>query len=213
MDEEKSDDDIFSMTELIKKQNAYFDKLPKIEPSEMAEIIFTSGSLGRAKGVMFSQKNLAANLMAMTSMIKIAPEDRFLSVLPIHHTYECTCGFLCPLYAGASAHYARSLKTVVDDLQIVKATILLGVPLLYDKMFKRINKGIQEDKLKSKIVPPLVKLTNIVDAIGWKSAKKIVFGELHKRFGGSIRLFIAGGAAPDPKVAKGLREFGFNFVQ
>ena len=213
MDEEKSDDDVFSMTELIKKQNEYLDKLPEIDPTEMAEIIFTSGSLGRAKGVMLSQKNLAANLMAMTSMIRINPEDRFLSVLPIHHTYECTCGFLCPLYAGASVHYARSLKTVVDDLQKVKATILLGVPLLYDKMFKRIYKGIQEDKLKSKIVPPLVKLTNIADAIGWKSAKKIVFGELHKKFGGSIRLFIAGGAAPDPKVAKGLREFGFNFVQ
>ncbi|MCL6493761.1 MAG: AMP-binding protein [Ignavibacterium sp.] len=213
MDEEKSDDQVFSMTELINKQNAYLDKLPEIDPTEMAEIIFTSGSLGRAKGVMLSQKNLAANLMAMTSMIRINPEDRFLSVLPIHHTYECTCGFLCPLYAGASAHYARSLKTVVDDLQKVKATILLGVPLLYDKMFKRIYKGIQEDKLKSKIVPPLVKLTNIADAIGWKSAKKNVFSELHKRFGGSIRLFIAGGAAPDPKVAKGLREFGFNFVQ
>lgn len=213
MDEQKSSEEIYSMIEMIEKQNAYIDKLPRIDPSEMAEIIFTSGSLGRAKGVMLSQKNLAANLMSMTSMIKIGPEDRFLSVLPIHHTYECTCGFLCPLYTGASAHYARSLKTVVDDLQKVKATILLGVPLLYDKMFKRIYKGIQEDKIKSKIVPPLVKLTNIADAIGWKGAKKIVFGELHKKFGGSIRLFIAGGAAPDPKVAQGLREFGFNFVQ
>ncbi|BDQ03367.1 AMP-binding protein [Ignavibacterium sp.] len=213
MDDEKSTQEVYSMTEMIEKQNSYVEKLPKIDPTEMAEIIFTSGSLGRAKGVMLTQKNLAANLMSMTSMIKIGPEDRFLSVLPIHHTYECTCGFLCPLYAGASAHYARSLKTVVDDLQKVKATILLGVPLLYDKMFKRIYKGIQEDKVKSKIVPPLVKLTNIADAIGWKSAKKIIFSELHSRFGGSIRLFIAGGAAPDPKVAKGLREFGFNFVQ
>lgn len=213
MDDEKSTQEVYSMTEMIEKQNSYVDKLPKIDPTEMAEIIFTSGSLGRAKGVMLTQKNLAANLMSMTSMIKIGPEDRFLSVLPIHHTYECTCGFLCPLYAGASAHYARSLKTVVDDLQKVKATILLGVPLLYDKMFKRIYKGIQEDKIKSKIVPPLVKLTNIADAIGWKSAKKIIFSELHNKFGGSIRLFIAGGAAPDPKVAKGLREFGFNFVQ
>ncbi len=213
MDDDKSTDENFSMMELIESQNAYVDNLPEIDPSEMAEIIFTSGSLGRAKGVMLSQKNLAANLMAMTSMIKIFPEDRFLSVLPIHHTYECTCGFLCPLYTGSSAHYARSLKTVVDDLQKVKATILLGVPLLYDKMFKRIYKGIQEDKIKSKIVPPLVKLTNIADAIGWKSAKKIIFSELHNKFGGSIRLFIAGGAAPDPKVAKGLREFGFNFVQ
>ena len=69
---------------------------------------------------------------------------------------------LCPLYAGASAHYARSLKTVVDDLQKVKATIFLGVPLLYDKMFKKIHKGIQEDKLKSKIVPPLISLNKYI---------------------------------------------------
>ena len=204
---------IYSMPRMIEKQNASIEKLPFVNPEEMSEIIFTSGSLGRAKGVMLSQKNLASNLMAMTSMIEIGPADRFLSVLPIHHKYECTCGLLCPLYAGGSAHYARSLKTVVDDLQKVKATILLGVPLLYDKMFKKIYKGIQEDKLKSKIVPPLVSITNVLQTIGWKSSKKLVFKELHEKFGGHIRLFIAGGAAPDPKVAKGLRELGFNFVQ
>ena len=213
MDSKEHKDEIFSMTKMIEAQSASIKRLPEINPNEMAEIIFTSGSLGRAKGVMLTQKNIASNLMAMTSMIQIVPEDRFLSVLPIHHKYECTCGLLCPLYAGASAHYARFLKTVVDDLQKVKATILLGVPLLYDKMFKKIYKGIQEDKLKSVIVPPLISLTNIFESIGWKSSKRLVFKELHHKFGGHIRLFIAGGAAPDPKVAKGLRELGFNFVQ
>ncbi|HCY76621.1 MAG TPA: long-chain fatty acid--CoA ligase [Ignavibacteriales bacterium] len=213
MDSKKNRDDIYSMPQMIESQNTTIEKLPFINPEEMAEIIFTSGSLGRAKGVMLTQKNIASNLMAMTSMINITSEDKFLSVLPIHHKYECTCGLLCPLYAGGSAHYARSLKTVVDDLQKVKATILLGVPLLYDKMFKKIYKGIQENKLKSKIVPPLVSLTNMLQSIGWKSSKKLVFSELHEKFGGHIRLFIAGGAAPDPKVAKGLRELGFNFVQ
>ena len=213
MDSKEHKEGILSMPKMIEKQTGSIEKLPIVNPDAMAEIIFTSGSLGRAKGVMLSQKNIASNLMAMTSMIKIVPEDRFLSVLPIHHKYECTCGLLCPLYAGASAHYARSLKTVVDDLQKVKATILLGVPLLYDKMFKKIHKGIQEDKLKSKIVPPLISLTNIFESFGWKSSKKLIFKELHHKFGGHIRLFIAGGAAPDPKVAKGLREFGFNFVQ
>jgi long-chain acyl-CoA synthetase len=117
------------------------------------------------------------------------------------------------LYCGASVHYARSLKTVVDDLQKVKATVLLAVPLLYDKMFKRIVKGIQEDKIKSVIVPPLVKLTNLFSLIGFNEFKKKLFHELHEKFGGAIRLFIAGGAAPDPLVAKGLREFGFTFIQ
>jgi long-chain acyl-CoA synthetase len=213
MDSREHKDGILSMSKMIEKQSASIEILPYVNPDVMAEIIFTSGSLGRAKGAMLTQKNIAANLMAMTSMIKITPEDRFLSVLPIHHKYECTCGLLCPLYAGGSVHYARSLKTVVDDLQKVKATILLGVPLLYDKMFKKIYKGIMEDKIKSKIVPPLISLTNIFQTIGWKSSKKLIFKELHHKFGGHIRLFIAGGAAPDPKVAKGLRELGFNFVQ
>ena len=214
MDETREEKSFYGMTELIRKTKPKeIDELPKIIPDDLAEIIFTSGSLGRAKGVMLSQKNLAANLVDMVSMVLITEKDRFLSVLPMHHTYECTCGMLCPLYSGASAHYARSLKTIVDDLQTVKATILLAVPLLYDKVFKRIQKGIKEDKMKSKIVPPLVKVTNLLTTVGLKDVKKKIFHELHAKFGGSVRLFIAGGAAPDPMVAKGLREFGFNFIQ
>lgn len=202
------------MNELINNSSpAELSDLPEINPDDTAEIIFTSGSLGRAKGVMLTQKNLASNLMAMTMMVKITSEDRFLSVLPIHHTYECTCGFLCPVFMGSSVHYARSLKTVVDDLQNVKATILLGVPLLFNKMFKRISKTISEDKMKSKVVPPLLKLTGLIEKAGVGGIKKKVFKDLHHKFGGSIRLFIAGGAAPDPEVAKGLREFGFSFIQ
>ena len=120
---------------------------------------------------------------------------------------------LCPLYCGASVHYARSLKTVVDDIQKVKATVLLGVPLLYDKMFKRISKAIKEDKVKSILVPALVKITDVIKKLGAEDLKKKVFKEIHNKFGGSVRIFIAGGAAPDPLVAKGLREFGFSFLQ
>jgi len=186
--------------------------LHKINPDDLAEIIFTSGSLGRAKGVMLSQGNLAANLMDMVSMLFMYPEDKFLSVLPIHHTYECTCGLLCPLYSGSSVHFARSLKTIVDDLLKVKATMLLGVPLLYDKMFKRISAAIKEDKVKRIIVPALKTITGLLKKTGIDLRKK-VFAEMHKKFGGSVRIFIAGGAAPDPTVAKGLREFGFTFLQ
>jgi long-chain acyl-CoA synthetase len=206
--------DIFSMPELItKSKGCTIDALPTIDAKAMAVIIFTSGTLGRAKGVMLSQQNLTANLIAMTSMMAIRPQDRFLSVLPIHHTYECTCGFLCPVYMGSSVHYARSLKTVVDDLQQVQATMLLGVPLLFDKMFKRIYHAIKEKRITSIIVPPLIKLTDVAARFGWKSAKKAVFSEIHNKFGGHIRVFIAGGAAPDPMVAKGLRDLGFTFVQ
>jgi long-chain acyl-CoA synthetase len=205
---------VYSMSEMVEQSPGCApDELPLIDPEAMAEIIFTSGSLGRAKGVMLSQRNLAANLMAMTSMIRITEDDRFLMVLPIHHTYACTCGFLCPMFAGASVHFARSLKTVVEDLQQVHSTILLSVPLMYDKMFKRIHKSIQEKKVLAMVIGPLIKGTDFMERVGWKSFKRQIFGEIHEKFGGSIRLFIAGGAAPDPLVAKGLREFGFNFVQ
>jgi len=214
MDETSIVGDFLNMCKLIQESSPVpKENLPKINPDEMAKIIFTSGSLGRAKGVMLSQKNLATNLMDMVSMLFMYPEDRFLSILPIHHTYECTCGMLCPLYCGSSIHYARSLKTIVDDLQKVQATIFLGVPLLYDKMFKKIIKSIKEDKIKDKIVPPLIKITNLLSNIGLTNLKKKVFKELHHKFGGHIRVFIAGGAAPDPRVSQGLREFGFNFLQ
>jgi len=203
-----------SMVELIERSvGCEVDDLPCIDPEALAEIIFTSGSLGRAKGVMLSQRNIAANLMAMTSMLAVFPTDRFLSILPMHHSYECTCGMLCPLYMGASVHYARSLKTVVEDLQASHATMLLGVPLLYDKMFKRIYKSIQEKKLVAVLMGPLIKATDLMERVGWKGSKRAVFKEIHERFGGHIRVFIAGGAAQDPMVARGLREFGFNFVQ
>lgn len=214
MDMIEEEDGFISMLDLIKKAKPLPEaELPKIDPDEIAEIIFTSGSLGRAKGVMLSQRNLATNLSSMTSMIEITKTDRFLSVLPMHHTYECTCGMLCPLYRGASVHFARSLKTIVDDIQTVKATILLGVPLLFDKMFKRISKTIKDDKVKSKVVPPLVKLTGFLQSVGLKDVKKKIFKEMHAKFGGHVRIFIAGGAAPDPEVAKGLRDFGFTFIQ
>ena len=162
---------------------------------------------------MLSQSNLAKNIVAMTSMLHIYPEDKFLSVLPMHHTYECTCGMITPIYSGASVHFARNLKTIVDDLQNVKATMLLAVPLLFDKMYKKIAKSIAEDKTKSMIVPILVGITNVVEKFGVKGSKKKIFSELHEKFGGSIRVFVAGGAAPDPLVAKGLRGLGFNFIQ
>jgi long-chain acyl-CoA synthetase len=207
-------DGFLSMTDLIaKSRGCSSEDLPRIEPNEMAEIIFTSGTLGRAKGVMLTQRNLCADLMAMTAMVRIPPSDRFLSVLPIHHTYECTCGLLCPLHSGASVHYARSLRTIVEDIQNVHATMFCAVPLIFDKLFKGIYQGIKEKKVVSLLFPSLVKVTNFTTRFGWKSSKKLVFAEIHKKFGGQIRILVAGGAAPDPAVAKGLRELGFNFIQ
>ncbi len=215
MDLKGKENGLHSMTELIAKAHIHGRNIefPVTNPDELSILVFTSGSMGRAKGVMLTQRNICTNLIDMRRLIEILSEDRFLSVLPIHHTYECTCGLLCPLSAGSSIHYARSLKTIVEDLQKVRATILLGVPLLYEKMYRRICKAIAEKKLTSALVSPLKTVSGVLETIGLKDVRKIVFSEIHKKFGGAIRLFIVGGAAVDAQVAKGLRSFGFTFLQ
>ncbi len=214
MDLETREGDFLSMKELMDEVEApKIRPMPDINPEELSVIVFTSGSLGRAKGVMLSQKNIAANLTGMVQMIRLNPEDRFLSVLPIHHTYECTCGFLCPLYKGSSVWFARSLKTIPEDLKRSQATIVLGVPLLFEKMYRNIRKGIREKTVTRLLVPPLMGIGKALKALGAKNPQKKLFGTLHAKFGGHIRLFIAGGAAPDPQIAAGLRSLGFMFLQ
>ncbi len=189
------------------------DPFPPVDPDAVAIIVFTSGSMGRAKGVMLSQGNIAANLMGMLSMVELLPEDRFLSVLPMHHTYECTCGLLCPLFSGSSVHFARSLKTVVEDLQKVRATILLGVPMLYEKMFKRISAALEEKPLAAMLVKVLRGAATTGEALGFEGLRRKLFKTVHAKFGGAIRIFIVGGAAPDPAIAGGLRNLGFALLQ
>jgi long-chain acyl-CoA synthetase len=213
MDLESGEKDVHSMIEMINNAPTDEHKLPEIDPNEVAEIVYTSGSLGRAKGVMLTQKSISSNLMAMRRMIIVTPEDRFLDVLPMHHTYQNTCGFLCPLYSGASVHFARSLKTIPDDLVKVQPTILLGAPLLYNKMYNKIMKAVSVKRITSFVFNAMMRFSNVTNKIGWHNSKKIIFSKIHKTLGGSMRLLIAGGAAPDPKVSKFFRDVGFNFVQ
>ena len=208
-------DSVHSMKEMIDGEDVAPNgsDLPEVDPAALSVLVFTSGSMGHAKGVMLSQKNICANLRGMLQMVEILKEDRFLSVLPLHHTYECTCGFLCPLVTGASAHYARSLKTVADDMHTVRPSILLGVPLLFDKMYRRITQAIEEKKLTATIIRPLQALTGMLERLGVSGVRRKIFREVHERFGGNIRILIAGGAAPDVEVAHGFRALGFQFIQ
>ncbi len=218
MDLPTADGRVHSMTEMIAAETAPVgsDPFPKVDPDAMAVIVFTSGAMGRAKGVMLSQRNLAANLRGMLSMILLLPEDRFLSVLPIHHTYECTCGQLCPLLSGCSIHYARSLKTVLEDLQRVKATILLGVPLLYEKMYRRITAGMAEKKLVAKLLPTLRAAARAGEAIGLQGLRKTHLqagpralrrrgADLHRRRGRARPAGGARAALPGVHLHPGLR--------
>ena len=99
-----------------------------IDPMVAKILLFTSGTTATPKGVLLTHGNIATNLMAMCQMIFVGIDDIFLSVLPLHHTYECTCGFLCPFYRGASVAYSDGLKYILSNIKEVGATMMLGVP-------------------------------------------------------------------------------------
>lgn len=182
-----------------------------IDPEEMQILLFTSGTTGMAKGVMHNHRSICTNLMSMVKMYQLYPDDVFLSVLPIHHTYECTCGFLCPIYKGCTVAHCEGLKYIVQNLKETKATIVLGVPLMFEKMWRTINKNIDKNGMRKK-VNLAMKIAKTADKVGIDVKRKL-FKQILDNFGGRIRTFISGAAAIDPKVSEGFRTIGIQLVQ
>lgn len=217
MDLESDDGDVFAFYNLVNKGNELLKKGNKkyldaeINAEEMAGLFFTSGTTDLAKGVMLSHKNLASDMYLATSVLNIKHGDRVLSILPIHHTYECTCGFLLMLYMGATIAFCEGLKHISNNLKEVKPTILLVVPLLLETMYKKVWATIEKKGITKKVKFALA-LTDFLKIFGINLKKKL-FKDVLEAFGGEIRYAIAGGAAVDPDVLKGLKRFGMVTIQ
>ena len=185
----------------------------KIDPNVLASLIFTSGTTGVSKGVMLSHHNICFNLSEMCQMLFIGPKDTFLSVLPLHHAYECTCGFLCQVYRGSTVAFSEGLRYITRNMQEVHPTIINCVPLLVETMYSKIQASIRKNGLEKKVAA-MVKLTNAIpNAKARMAAKKKIFKAVHQNFGGNLRLLISGGAAIDPQVSAGLRDLGIAVLQ
>jgi long-chain acyl-CoA synthetase len=127
----------------------------QIYRDEMSIILFTSGTTGVSKGVMLSHGNITEDLMTAPTLLEVRPDDIFFSILPIHHTYECTCGFLMPLYKGAAVAYCEGLKHIVKNLSEARPTMLLAVPLILESLYKKIWQNAQKsgkDKMLRKVI-------------------------------------------------------------
>jgi len=182
-----------------------------VDRDKMSILLFTSGTTGMAKGVMLSHANIAENLMVMITLVNIRPDDIFFSVLPIHHTYECTCGFLVPFYRGAAIAYCEGLKYIVKNLEEIKPTVFLGVPLIFENIYRRIWTQARKSGAEKKLRKVLA-LNEKTKKIGLDLAP-LLLKKVTAVFGGRMRLMVAGGAAIDPDVLKGLRAFGINAIQ
>lgn len=196
--------------QLLKEGNTDFVKAP-IDPDAMTALLFTSGTTGMPKGVMLSHKNLVSNVMYMSRFVGFTTDDVSLSVLPIHHTYEMTCNIMTSLYQGITIAICEGLKYIVKNMGEAQATVLVGVPLIFEKMHKKVWKQAETSGKAKK----MRRAVNISKALGGENIKatKKLFGAVHEAMGGKMELFIAGGAAIDPEVIKDFNAMGMNMIQ
>ena len=183
----------------------------KINAEEMSIMLFTSGTTAMSKAVMLSHKNICSNLIDIASVIKIDEYDRFLSFLPLHHTFECTVGFLYPVSKGGAIAFCEGIRHIADNIKEFQITAMISVPVLFENMYKKVMKGI-EKKGKLETVKKGIKISQFLLKFGIDIRRKL-FKEIHDNLGGKVRLFVAGGAALDPEAEKGFNALGFTMYQ
>lgn len=189
------------------KGKTYFDDI-KINPNELRILLFTSGTTGNAKGVCLSHGNICSNILSVFGIVKVKRNDLFFSVLPLHHTYECTLGFLLPLYSGASIAHCEGLRYITKNMNEYHPTVILCVPLLLENMYKNIIKNMNKT-LPAKYVKndgnPYDNLPFII--------KQVVKNKVKNTLGGRLRVFIVGAAAMNPNIISDFRKLGLNTLQ
>lgn len=195
---------------LTEEGDKRFDEI-KVNPDEMKILLFTSGTTGNAKGVCLSQRNICSNILSIYGIVKVKRSDLFFSVLPIHHTYECTIGFLLPLYSGASICYCDGLRYIMSNMVEYHPSVILCVPLLLEKMYQKIIKNM-EKSLPKKYTENLKDNENIIDKLPFY-LKSIVKRKVKNTLGGRLRVFIVGAAAVNPEIADTFDKLGLNSLQ
>lgn len=195
---------------IIEKGNHDFEKID-IDPEEFKILFFTSGTTANSKGVMLNNRNLAENINAITAYVTLYPTDRLLSILPLHHCYESTIGFLYPLSQGASVAVCEGLKYISPNIQEAKPTIILTVPLLLENVYKKINDKIKKDK-KNKIFSVMISTTNVLKKVGINVKRKI-FKEIYDNLGGRLRMVVSAAAPIEKKVGNWFEDIGIIFLQ
>jgi long-chain acyl-CoA synthetase len=210
----------------IKKDQANSFQFDGCCYKDPATIVFTSGTTGRPKGVVLSHRNLLINAADSGRAVPVSEEDKLLSFLPLSHTFERTTGYYTPMLHGAEIAYTRSIEQLSEDLQIIKPTILISVPRIYERVYAKINEQVQR---KSAFAQKLFKYAH---KIGYKKfcyqqgtatwspsfllhplLDLLVAKKIREKLGGRLKFAVAGGAA----FAKELNAFfigmGVNVVQ
>ena len=192
---------------LIDDGNSEYENI-KINPDEMKILLFTSGTTGNSKAVMLSHKNICSNIVSIASIVKVDNATRVLSILPLHHTYECTIGYLLVVYGGGTICYCEGLRYITKNIQEYQPTFILCVPLLLENVYKKVIKT-----LKSSLPEKYTKEeSKIIDNLPFY-LKGIVKKKIKKSLGGKIKTFIVGAAAIKPDLVEAFFKLGIKVLQ
>lgn len=192
---------------LIDEGNSEYENI-KINPDEMKILLFTSGTTGNSKAVMLSHKNICSNIVSIASIVKVDNATRVLSILPLHHTYECTIGYLLVVYGGGTICYCEGLRYITKNIQEYQPTFILCVPLLLENVYKKVIKT-----LKSSLPEKYTKEeSKIIDNLPFY-LKGIVKKKVKKSLGGKIKTFIVGAAAIKPDLVEAFFKLGIKVLQ
>lgn len=186
-----------------------------LNPDAMATIIYTSGTTGRPKGVMLSHRNMLWDIQGGLQCISVYPDDLFLSFLPLSHTLERTSGFYLPIVAGAGVAFSRSIPQLAEDLQLVKPTIIISVPRIFERVYGKLQDKITNGPAISRFL--FQQAVNIgwrrflhrqgrgpwsPDLALWPLFDKLVASKVKARLGGRLRFAVCGGAALSERIAQ-----------
>lgn len=192
---------------LVEEGNEEYKNI-KIDPNEMKILLFTSGTTGNSKAVMLSHKNICSNIISIASIVKVDNSTRVLSILPLHHTYECTIGYLLVVYGGGTICYCEGLRYITKNIQEYQPTFILCVPLLLENVYKKVIKT-----LKSSLPEKYTKdESKIIDNLPFY-LKGIVKRKVKKSLGGKIKTFIVGAAAIKPDLVEAFFKLGIKVLQ
>lgn len=194
---------------LLEEKRFFIDA--EIDRDAVCSILFTSGTTGMSKGVMLCHRNLVSNVYNMSKYVDVSDHFTGLSVLPMHHTYELTCHVFTSIYQGCCVAICEGLKYIVKNMAEAQATVMLGVPLIFESMHKKVWKKAA-DSGKAEKMRKAVQLSKKLGKFNLKATKKL-FKAVHQAMGGHMQLLISGAAAIDPHVIEDFNAMGFTMIQ
>ena len=201
--------------------------------SDLAAIVYTSGTTGKPKGVMLTHGNVVSNVQAILQRVVPTAEDVFLSFLPLSHTFERTAGYYLPLAVGSCVVYARSVTLLAEDLKTVRPTVLISVPRIYERVFAKLQESLAGSPSKTRLFEaaravgwrrfcrvqglPLAAGERsrwaALDPLVWPLLDRLVARKLQAQFGGRLRVAVSGGAPLSHAVARCFLGLGVPVLQ